>query len=389
METSSKPAKKGGRGQFWLALHGWCSLPIWVFLLFVCLTGTIATVASEIVWLYDPEVRASPQGDKPTVNFDTAIASIETHYPHSKVQYIYIREPYLAWEAITSMPDAPRATVHINPYTGEVQGRTIWAGLQNFVTGLHGWLLMPFSTGYNLGWYMVTALSIPMIGSLITGLVVYKRFWRGFLNPQLRRDKGSRIFWGDLHRLAGIWSIWFITIMSLTGLWFLIQAVLNDNQIPTYSIDPIMAREASPVVKDGSRPPVITIEQAFKKAGAALPGLKPHYIVPPSNGFDYYYFYGTTGTPFFSDYSERVVLNPYSGEVMNAVAIKDIGGLELIAQVVPTLHFGTFAGIYSKAVWFIFGSLLTLMVASGVVIWTKRAVKATVTAFRAVPVAAE
>src|SRR3546814_3107601 len=74
-------------------------------------------------------------------------------------------------------------------------------------------------------------LGLPLLVSLVTGLVVYKRFWKGFFRPTLRIRHGARIFWGDFHRLSGIWSIWFIAVISITGTWFLIQALLSDNQI--------------------------------------------------------------------------------------------------------------------------------------------------------------
>ena len=86
---------------------------------------------------------------------------------------------------------------------------------------MHGWWLVPFNNGYSWGWYLVSLLGLPMLASLVTGLVVYKRFWKGFFKPRLRISQ--RIFWGDFHRLSGIWSIWFIAIISITGTWFLIR----------------------------------------------------------------------------------------------------------------------------------------------------------------------
>ncbi|MNJ80661.1 hypothetical protein D3C77_791260 [compost metagenome] len=41
------------------------------------------------------------------------------------------------------------------------------------------------------------------------------------------------------------------------------------------------------------------------------------------------------------------------------------------------LHFGDFGGLWLKLVWFLFGLLLTFMVLSGLLIWSKRTVKAT------------
>lgn len=51
---------------------------------------------------------------------------------------------------------------------------------------LHGWLLFPWQDNYSVGWYLVTSVSIPLLGSLITGLLVFKRFWRVYYWPRLR-----------------------------------------------------------------------------------------------------------------------------------------------------------------------------------------------------------
>ena len=36
------------------------------------------------------------------------------------------------------------------------------------------------------------------------------------------------------------------------------------------------------------------------------------------------------------------------------------------------LHFGDFAGLISKLIWFIFGAVLSLMIFSGMLVWHKR-----------------
>jgi len=43
--------------------------------------------------------------------------------------------------------------------------------------------------------------------------------------------KGARTFWGDYHRLAGIWSIPFVAIIGVTGTWFCLEGLLSDNGV--------------------------------------------------------------------------------------------------------------------------------------------------------------
>lgn len=70
-----KPYRQNPRARvFGLWSHGRLALPIWIFLLFACLPGLIATVSLEIVWLASPAVRAdallSSQQERGTGNDD-------------------------------------------------------------------------------------------------------------------------------------------------------------------------------------------------------------------------------------------------------------------------------------------------------------------------------
>ena len=184
-----------------------------------CLTGSIATISQEIVWLIDPAVRANPPSDEARmIDYDAIVAVIAREHPEAIIQRIERPvKSMFAWTVQASYPDIRVVNHYVNPYTGHIQGSEPEGfSFRQFIRALHGWLLMPFTDGFNFGWYAVSALSLPLLGSLITGLVVYKRFWRGYFRPRLRVDRGSRVFWGDLHRLAGIWSILFILIMAVT-----------------------------------------------------------------------------------------------------------------------------------------------------------------------------
>lgn len=75
-----------------------------------------------------------------------------------------------------SYPDGQGIARRPNPYTGTIQGTAPTFDFKAFTRALHGWWLVPFTNGYSWGWYLVSFLSLPMLASLVTGLVVYKRF---------------------------------------------------------------------------------------------------------------------------------------------------------------------------------------------------------------------
>ncbi|WP_163026953.1 PepSY domain-containing protein, partial [Pseudomonas viridiflava] len=51
---------KKSRSKIWFLVHSWLALPIWFFVLIVCVTGTLAVVSKEIMWLALPETRDNP-----------------------------------------------------------------------------------------------------------------------------------------------------------------------------------------------------------------------------------------------------------------------------------------------------------------------------------------
>ncbi|MFT4047737.1 MAG: PepSY domain-containing protein [Solimonas sp.] len=377
----------GSRRKLWFLAHSWLAMPIWFFLFFVCLTGTIATVSQEIVWLVKPEVRANPPSkDAAMLSPDAIVAAIEREHPEARV-LVLLRPPksMFAWTARAAYPDFRIVEHYVNPYTGALQGTTPQGlSFRSFMRALHGWLLAPGSLG-SFGWYAVSLLGLPLLGSLVTGLVVYKRFWRGYLRPQIRFDKGARQFWGYVHRLAGIWSIPFILVISVTGLWFLTQAVLADAGVSLRPVEDemplLVAREAVPRTADGMPPPRIGLDRAAEAARAALSELTPS-VFALGTGSAYAHIRIAGRVPDYPLLLESAWIDPYSGAVERLRRLSDLSTLQLVTQSMRPLHTGDFAGLPLKLAYFFFGLLLTLMVGSGMLIWSKRTFKETAAAVR-------
>lgn len=366
--------EKNTRKKFWYTAHHWLALPIWVFVFFICLTGTIATVSQEIVWLYDPAVRANPPAaEAPLLSYDEVIDLVGREHPTAIVRSISrpVKSQY-ALRVEASYPDATSVSLYVNPYTGHIQGQASGLDFRRVVRGLHGWLLMPWNTGYSWGWYLVCLMALPMLGSLISGLVVYRRFWRGYLRPQLRVRSGLRVFWGDFHRLAGIWSIPFIVIISLTGLWFLVQALLYDNHIPlaAENVPVYVAQEDVPLVAAGELPPLISPDQAVTSVNETFPDFQSAYVGLPGNAYSHYWIGGRSRT--YPLLFEWVGVNPYNGKVEVTRRIADMTAAQIFSGTMRSLHVGDFVGLGVKLVYFVFGLLLTLLVLSGMLVWSRR-----------------
>ena len=57
-------------------------------------------------------------------------------------------------------------------------------------------------------------------------------------------------------------------------------------------------------------------------------------------------------------------------------------GLELVTESMRPLHTGDFGGLWVKLIWFFFGLILSMMILSGLLIWTKRTALATANALK-------
>ena len=191
----SKSARKRKRSSLWLAIHGWLGLPIWAFLFFICLTGSIATISQEIIWLIEPAARSNPPTpDASRLPYEEIRSRVDEQAPGTVVMYFDIPvKPQYALQLYVGRPDGGERTIYVNPYTGQIQGEKSTFDLRELLRELHGWLLIPFTANYSPGWYIVSAMSIPLMGSLITGLFVYKKFWRAILRPRLRIGQGGRV----------------------------------------------------------------------------------------------------------------------------------------------------------------------------------------------------
>jgi len=373
---------KKSKSKLWFLVHSWLALPIWFFVLIVCFTGMLAVVSQEIVWLANPDVRASKPADSAErLSFQQVLDALNKAEPDMSVRSLSQPDgAHFALNARVTLADGTTPTLYVNPYTGAIQGKMPDFNFEAFTRALHGWWLVPFTNGYSWGWYLVSLLGLPMLASLVTGLVVYKKFWKGFFKP-VRTGHGSRIFWGDLHRLAGVWSIWFIAVISITGIWFLIQAILGDNHITISSepVVPVIAREQVPQSTDGSPAPRIDLDEAVRIAGLAIPGVDISLISLPATAYSHIDLGGRGWYPLMF---QSAAVNPYTRVVDSQFLLGDRSALEFVTESMRPLHTGDFGGLAIKLVWFFFGLVLTLMVLSGLLIWTKRTAQATAAALK-------
>ena len=184
------------------------------------------------------------------------------------------------------------------------------------------------------------------------------------------------MLYGDLHRLAGVWSLWFLLLMSLTGLWYLVQAVLwhADYDIEPHS--PIVNVAKLPLNNKAAISKKVSLTRALEIAYKKFPDFKGTYLMLPVHNRDTYKLYGSGDFTFYDKYSYGVIVSPWTGDVIDDREPDKMTLLQTLSHIADPLHYGTIGGIFTKIIWFVFGVILTGMSITGFLIWGSRTVKA-------------
>lgn len=365
--------------RFWFMLHGWVSLPIWILFSFICLTGTVAVLSHELTWLTNPAARALNPNELAAKPVDELILLVEKAYPTAQVMGAMTFESYLVNAITFTDTDKPYAIAYVNQYTGEIQQINEGLTFIGFMRSLHGWLLFPWQSSYSIGYYLVCSMAVLMFASLVTGLIVYKRFWRSFFAPKLRLTQGKKTLLSDLHKLSSVWSIWFIAIMSLTGLWYLVQAIFWHAEIDIEPHVPMIAAEQVPLMPLGDRQlprANISLTDALHLAKQHFPDFQPRYVMLPEHQRDMYHLSGSGEHIFYDQYSYKLSINPWTGEIASATSPETMTGIQTVMHIADPLHYGTLGDMWTKFIWFFFGLVLSGMSITGFMMWGLRHVRA-------------
>jgi uncharacterized iron-regulated membrane protein len=351
-------------------LHSLLGLKLSLFICFVCATGTIAVVSHELEWVFSPKMRTSRAGT--AVSWGAQRTAAQAAYPTYALTGIEAgEEPYLTTKIHATSPAGERRVIYVDPATGRVTGESSWITFSSFMRGLHYYLFTPGDWGF----YAVTALGFVLMGSLVTGLMTYKKFWRGFFTLP-RVDRSARVWWGGLHKLIGLWSVWFVLLMALTSMWYFAERLLYrvgvEFETPRATISAESLGTLGP-----ETPQPLPLDELIARARKEVSDLKVKQIWFPESPEAPISVRGQAGAWLVRDRTNSVELNPYTGEVVAVLGAEEMRLLERWVHTADPLHFGDFGGLWSKLLWVFFGLLLCVSAASGAVIYAKRTATAT------------
>lgn len=374
-----------------LAIHGWSGVFMGLLLYAVILTGAIAVFAEQISDWSSPLSYAT---DKlPEKGIDAALRKAESEVDpeFNDDAFFYsdaagrIRMFLHKDDKRDGKPEARGVEFDLDPKTLAVLDRREgWAddisdmnvpkALAEFFVDLHISLHLPNPWGLLL----TGVLGLAMLVAAVTGFLVHRHLIRELFT--LRRKKDVLLTRRDAHVVAGTWNLPFSFILAFTGSYFsfasafaipamamvafggdqdkLIETVVGapavENKTPATfgNIDDMLADVRA---RSGAEPGFVSIEH-YGRADAQVT------ISTNSREGEL-----TGGTWLYKgDTADFIREKPALGIVPSL-------GNDLFTIMAP-LHFGNFAGLWSRIAWFALGFAGAYVTLTGILLWTTRRV---------------
>ena len=348
--------------KLWFALHSWIGMKLCILLSFIFCTGTLAVMAAEIDWLIEPAMRVTPQERQ--ASWGEMLAAAERAHPGLRLRSL--SAPHgerFAAEALMRQGNGELLRVWVNPHTAQVTGQSSWWSAQRWLRDTHRNLMLPPRFGVPL----VAMMSIPLLLMLASSLFIYKRWWRGFLTWP-RKGK-PRLTWGDVHRLAGVWSLGFMLLIGMTAFWYLVESLGAKAPLPPAIVQLKGNAKHAPLAAED-------VDRAISAAQAAWPDLKISSVRPTPNG-KALLLEGQANGLLLRERANVIGVELVSGEILGRNDGRDMSVHQRIGELADPIHFGTFGGWPVRVLWFIFGLLLTTLSLTGAYLYGIRVAEAT------------
>lgn len=344
-----------------LNAHTWAGVFLSVLLFLVCLSGTIAVFHLEFERWEQPHIEemenVSPEAVEKAMDSFLAKHTEESHhlfvvFPTSDIPRLVVENDHVA-------------------YFADGEGNLLEEESVSFtqmLVDLHLYLNLPHSWGMIL----VSALGAIICTLVITGIIAHKRIAKDAF--KLRRGGNGQQAQIDLHNRFGLWAAPFHLIIGISGTYFglagiilMLVAAVNYGGDRDAVVDQIFTPD--PVLAPQSGEPAIG--KAFGQMKSLAPEKSPIFLTVHEVGEPEQFIEIYAKAPNRMIYAEGYRFDTAGNFIGVAGYEHGEWGKQLLWSMYR-LHFGDFAGMLSKWLYFILGVMLTVLCVSGMEIWLSK-----------------
>lgn len=371
-----------------VAVHGWSGILLGLLLYAVVLTGTAAVFAQEIGSWSAGHVATRSAMEKPIDAHIRRLSAMTPPEYHEDVNLFVMGDHGLGafFHRHETKPDGMptergiyyqldnegRINATVQGLSEDIFGPRNDDALSSFLVDTHVRLHVPDPWGLLL----TGILGLAMLVAAISGLMIHRHLFKDIFT--LRSRANPVLVDRDKHSVAGTWSLPFAFVLAFTGSFFsffgtvgvpvvamaafngdveaLSEAVFGNPGAPDptpTAIGNLDRIAADSIQRAGEAPTFIMIEN-FGRADAEVT---------------------TFHHPRTGDVEPVALL--YNGATADFVHAKPTVGTQpsvggTLAGIMGPLHFGNFAGMLSKAVWFGLGFAMCYVTYTGMRLWVVR-----------------
>lgn len=381
-----------------LAIHGWSGVLLGLLLYAVICTGVIAVFADEIGGWSDPLSAPTTQGlpFKLETALKRSAAETDPKYyeellifpmPGGRINMLFHgHEHALDAQGKEIGPEIERGSeFEIEPHTQQTLARRDGlveeiaqqrqsGALARFFIELHVRLHLPNPWGL----FLTGILGLMMMIAAVTGFLVHRHLIKELFT--LRRQKDDLLRSRDAHVIAGTWNLPFAFLLAFTGSFFSFASSVG---LPAMAMVVFGGDEERAVEEVFGVPPASDPTPATPADFDAILAdvqTRGHGVAPD---FAFIRHYGRAdasvqfslpareGEMIGRAFTYSMASGAFQNEKPVLVGKEPSLGNDVAALMTP-LHFGNFAGVLSKSVWFALGFAGAYVTLSGLMLWVRR-----------------
>ncbi|AYA36705.1 PepSY domain-containing protein [Hymenobacter oligotrophus] len=342
-------------------LHSWLGLVCGAFILVFFCTGSLMVFREELNQQLHPELFRVAVGER-RLGYDEL-------YRRAKAA-----EPAAQFYSFRYIPQAPNESLEIriyenqepgrlfvNPYTGQVLGKSFGSFTDQLII-LH----YSFFMG-KLGEALAGVFAIALLGSVLTGFVVYrKHLLDALLLRTAIRWKNWRTASSGLHRVLGSWALVFNVVLAGSGLWmswdaFDLKKIFADDKEKKEKALPTVAANLDVLIAEAQR-----LEPGLELVRVNFPR-KPEASVAvlgraPSSAW----IWGRTAS--------KVEFGNAAGavQVRKVFREQNLRPAERFDFALRTLHYGQYGGLAIKIIYSLLALSSAVITVTGFLLWWRR-----------------
>ena len=378
-----------------LAIHGWSAIILGLFLYLVIITGTIAVFADEISGWASPAKKHAEQ--LMPAGTGAKIAEMAATVPEENLEEVFLfpssshrlRVFFHGHHEEETSEEQPSEETHeqhdilmvLDTSTMELmqhlEGDDLFSAvkadaLADFIVDLHVRLLMPNRWGL----FLTGLLGFAMMAAVVSGFIMHRHLIAELFTQ--RRKSNPVLQSRDKHVVASSWNLPFAFLLAFTGAFFSFGGALGLPALAfvAFGGDVESAQEAilAPIqLEDDRLAPLVNLDTVLQDARKRA-NAEPNTVQVRHWGRADAHIQVLFDTPQKQLTSEIYNYNGTSGEFLGAQPRigreESLGGA--LTAIMDPLHFGDFAGLFSKTVWFSMGCATAYVTLSGLVLWGRR-----------------